>query len=390
MISKHIIIHIDATNASSNVRRKLFTSTREGFKNDVVLKELTRVLTNIVREDERLYEIEDELLDNLLQKETEEVDKEVQRQIASLLLEAGFKVENIGDGIVAGKTGPSATSPPRPPRKRKLKKADPLKTLPYPQVTKFEIVYPQEKLVVHQKDNHIVRIETDADFKFGRKEGILAIRAEPNKLEVASQGLLSGGRMHWRLRPTEDSSHGDTGEIIATLTKPDGSQMTDKLPYEILPVRVENTRKMKGLIPSFNISGIDPYEDPDGFAQIWPDVTSDEIPKIAYKAIDNTSKGLFIYYSKGFTPYREQADKIKNKPALAQLFQQNYKIWIGYHAILQLKQLSDAPTPEGLDDEELQKLRAHERSLVAEMQAKQAIQMADIQHKSARNSAAMK
>ena len=65
MVSKHVIVHIDASGASSQVRRELFSTNREGFKDGDVLKELSRVLQRILDEDEELDAIEKELTDRL-------------------------------------------------------------------------------------------------------------------------------------------------------------------------------------------------------------------------------------------------------------------------------------------------------------------------------------
>jgi hypothetical protein len=255
--------------------------------------------------------------------------------------------------------------------------ADPLPTLPYPQVTRFEIVYPEDNLSVHKQDNHSLRIETDADFRFDR-ENRIAVRVEPPSLEVASKSNLKGGRMHWRLRPTEDSSPGDKGIIIATLTKPDGSQIVETINFEVLPAREERAKKDKALIPPFNIYPIDPETERDKFEQVWGSLDKDEI--VAYKAV-STVNGLNIYYSTAFTPYREQLNKLKIQPALATLFTQNYEIWIGYHAIIQEQQRPKVSRRLfDVLDEQLEKLQEHERAVVAEMQAKQAMKMAELQN----------
>jgi len=378
-VAKHIVIHIDATQASKDIRNQLFTSTRETFAEGEVLNEIKRVLTKMLKEDEVLYEIEGELEESLIEKGTADVDQEVKKEISSLLRDAGFKVKDPGETVTAGNGDETYIAPIRHRRHHHIK-PEPLPTLPYPQVTRFEIVYPKDKLSVHQRDNHVVRIETDADFRFGR-EGKLGIRAEPPKLEIASTGMLQGGRMYWRLRPTEDSKAGDTGEIIATIFKPDGSFLIAKVPYEILPAREEKGTKAKGLVPPFDIYPVDPYEERDRFDKIWDDLEpEDDITAVAYRTVPSGGT-VNVYYSTAFAPYKNQLERLKQQAKLDALFRKYYKIWIGYHAILQHQERSHLAQLAGVPDEQLNKVQERERAIVAEMQVKQALQMAEMQSK---------
>jgi hypothetical protein len=375
MVARHIVIHIDASRASKGVRTSLFASTREGFKDGRAKGELMRVLENKIEEDEALHALERELEEELLRKETAEVNEEVKQEIVSLLRDAGFEVKDPGQIPVSGKGGKRVSAPAH--TKRTFAPPEPLQTLPYPKVTRFEIVSPKEKLAVHKQNNHIVRVETDASFRFDREKRV-AIRTEPHGLEVASKSQLRGGRVNWRLRPTETSSVGDTGEVVVTITRPDGSQLEDRLPYEILPPREEETKEGKGLVPPFAIQAISPYEDFDLFRNVWPDVDQNEVRSVAYRAM-KTSQKIVVYYSTEFSPYKQQLEEIKKRTSLADLFRKNYEIWIGYHAILQHQQESDIPATAGVDEEELERIQERERALVAEMQAKQAIRTADMQ-----------
>ncbi len=60
MVSRHIIIHLDATNANPRIRRELFATSREGFKDGPVLEDLKGVLRKMLEEDDNLYAIERE------------------------------------------------------------------------------------------------------------------------------------------------------------------------------------------------------------------------------------------------------------------------------------------------------------------------------------------
>lgn len=383
LVSRHIVIHIDVTLASSDVRRNLFSSTREGFREGEILNELVRVLKNILKEDETLYEIERELLDELLKKGSSETQNEVKEAITGLLKDVGFRVERLEESVPPPENNPQIPISSKPVRKLQ-QKLSPLRTLPYPSVTKFEIVYPKNKFSVHKQDNHVLRIETDADSKYNKDDRI-AIRIEPAELEVASKGLLSGGRIYWRLRPKENAKPNNTGKIIATITRIDGSQIVSELPFEVLPQVVEPSRKDSSVVPEFTVEPVDIDSDRETFDTIWDDLQEQEDPlNVAYKIID-TGRILTIYYSVKFRRYREQLEKLKKQPDLAKLFKKNYEIWIGYHAIMQHQQRR-VIEQQNLTDEQLDKIQEHERAVVATMQIKQALQTAEFELKQIKQS----
>lgn len=127
------------------------------------------------------------------------------------------------------------------PKKAKYKKADPLPTLPFPKVTKLLIVSPREKAMVRLGDTELILVETDADSEYER-QGRLAIRSEPDSLEVSAKAPLRGGRARWRLRLRDGATIGDAGRIIACLTRPDGTQISSEIKFEILPALEEEAK----------------------------------------------------------------------------------------------------------------------------------------------------
>lgn len=220
LLSKHMIVHIDATLAHKSVRRELFSTTREDLKDGPIKNRILEYLRKMIVEDRHLALLEKELTDKLAKHEAQETRAEVKDEVTRLLKEAGLEVKDPGnvDGRGEGE--------PRPvPRERPYRPIipDPLPTLPFPQVSKWEMVWPTEKLSVHLNDFETVIIETDADSQY-EKEGRISIRSEPPKLEMAGKSLLRGGRVRWRMRPISDAQVGTTGEIITAITRPDGSQ----------------------------------------------------------------------------------------------------------------------------------------------------------------------
>jgi hypothetical protein len=383
MVARHVIIHIDSTNANSLVRRQLFATTREGFKNGPILTELTRVLRKMLEEDENLYAIERELTEKLVKHETQTTSEEVKRQVTRLLLEAGLQVEKEGPSVTAGA---GELQPVRKQRTGKPTIYEPLPTLPFPEVTKFVIVYPKPKMTVRLNDIEVLLAETDGDAEFDRRR-LVAIRSEPDCMELATKSALRGGRIRWRLRPRETAKVGDAGRIVATLTKPDGSQISDTTEFEVLPALEEKTKKAKGLIPPFEIIPINPIDDAEQWVGVWPDLGDEagmeEQASVAYRPL-KVGHGINVYYSTIFSPFKDQVEKLKSEsPAMADLFRTNYEIWIGYHAILQENTRNMAKAE--IADEILDRLLEVDRIRVAQMQVKQAMRTAELTQRAMRD-----
>lgn len=379
MTSRHIVVHVDVSNTSPRLRRELFSTNREGFKDGDVLSELERILTHMIDEDGELKKIEQELTDRLTKRESDETNKEVNNQITRLLREAGFHVKAEGTAATVG--GNDITKIERH-KQRRYSRPDPLPTLPYPEVTKFSIMSPQPKMEIAIGDHEIVLVETDADSMFD-KAGRIAIRSEPKLLEEFGRSPLKGGRMRWRLRPIEGATENQTGSIIATITRPNGSQITDQIPFEILPQREAASKPDKGLVPPFKIVPISPDnpDDEETWATIWPNLAegakAEDKASVAYKPL-NINGEIHVFYSTAFSPYRQTLDNLKMQgEALAQFFDNSYQVWIGYHAILQ-ESARREQSYDG-DTERLESMFEFDRVRVAQMQVKQASQTSKLQ-----------
>ena len=384
MVARHIVIHMDATRADSRVRRELFSSTREGFKDGTILTGLTQLLEKMLKEDSTLYEIERELTERLAKREAQSTSEDVKRQVVKLLQEWGLQIQDEGpttEPAAEGEGGKDKATA-KAIRKGKPRKLNPLPTLPFPEVTKFKIVFPQTKMDVRINDSEVVIVETDADFEYGNQKR-LGIRFEPSCLEEAGNSPLRGGRVRWRLRPRATAKAGDIGRIIVTITKPDGTQLTDSIDFEVLPSLEVPGKKAKGFVPPFEIVAINPIDDTETWNQVWPELPDDSsaemLASVACKPL-RVGGGITVYYSTVFAPFHEQMEKLKtDSPALPELFRANYEVWIGYHAIIQDNSRKDAT--EGLDDEIVEKMLAADRNRVALMQVKQAKSTADLMHK---------
>jgi hypothetical protein len=375
MVARHIVIHIDATDSSSRVRRELFSTSREGFKDGPILDDLMRVLKKMLEEDENLYAIERELTEKLAKREIEATSQEVRRQLTKLLMNAGLEVRE--EGPTYGR-GADDVQPVKIQKTRRYRVYEPLPTLPFPEVTSFKIVAPLPALECRMNDTELVLVETDADAEYDR-QGRLAIRSEPDILEQAGKAPLRGGRVRWRVRAKADAKVGATGKVIVTLTKFDGTQLTDDLPFEILSAPEERSKKEKGYIPPFDIIPINPYDDQEDWGQVWPELSDgsadSDLENVAYKPMKLSGR-IAVYYSTIFGPFKNQVEKLKaENSSLYQLFLNNYEVWIGYHAILQ----QNSPTVQkDLDQDMLEALLEEDRSRVARMQVRQAMQAAQL------------
>ena len=63
---------------------------------------------------------------------------------------------------------------------------------------------------IHLNDIETVLAETDADAEIDRR-GLIAIRTEPDCLELAAKAPLRGGRLRWRLKPRVTAKAQDRG-----------------------------------------------------------------------------------------------------------------------------------------------------------------------------------
>lgn len=371
LLSRHIVIHMDATSADSTVRRELFSTSREGFKEGPVLDGLLAMLRKILEEDERLAEIEKELTERITQKDSESTKSEVKKEVSKLLKEAGLEVKEEGKIDVAGK---GEKQPVEKKKGQAPTKKDPLPTLPYPQVTRFEIVYPSDLFRLPLNDTQSIVVETDADAAFDKH---VQIRSEPCVLVVATRSPLRGGRVRWRLRPLPDAQVGQEGEVIVTLTKPDGSQLESRVLFELLPAQEKESKKSTGYVPPFEIKPISP-DDSERWNVLWEDDKDDSElqAKHAYKVLE-AGGTVTVFYSVIFAPYKEAIEKLTiTNSARVPIFDTNYQIWIGYHAILQSQQPVQEST--GISDEILEQIQEIERQTVARVQVRQALRIAGL------------
>ena len=375
LLSRHMVVHIDASRVGARVIRELFSTNREGFKDGPVLAMLQDGLQVMLKEDSRLAQLERELVDDIATQSNQSASDEVKRQVVSLLLEAGFKPQEVGPAPIPGRGDNAAITPPGP----RPVIPDPLPTLPFPQVTKWQIVYPVGAFELPLSALKTIVIETDADSTFDTK-GMLSIRFEPAVVDIASKSVLKGGRMRWRVKTSDAAKLGDDFLITCTLTKPDGTQLKSDVVGTVVPAPVKSSKASRAPIPDFDIVGIHPKDDGTTWNALWPDLDADDcseekLASVAYRVL-KTDK-LIVYYSKVFTPFASELQKLTlaDSPLLP-YFRTNFEVWIGYHAILQ-----HADSGSNGKAEEIGSQLEDERCRVATVEVKQAVKSSEIMHR---------
>lgn len=373
LLSKHVVVHIDASASDSTVRRELFATSREGFKDGPVLDSIIIALRKILKDDTELPKIESELTERIAKREAASTREEVRKQVTRLLKEVGVQVSATAVSEVAG-TGEPKIAPPRPPRPPVVAR-EPLPTLPYPAVTFIRFRSPEQHLEAHLQESETIYIETDADAEFDRRDRI-GIHATGDVLEVESKSKLSGGRMRWRVRPKLDTPVGTTGELRAFINLPTGAQVSASVSFEVLPAVERPSKEGQTVVPPFEIKSINP-SDPN-WDELWDDKEDPaKQRKHAYRWL-MLSGVTYVFYSDVFPPFSDTLAKLKTaKPELVEAFITNYEVWIAYHAILQ-KKAEDSNAYDLKDEAVRDQIMDAQRSIVATMQAKQSMQFAEV------------
>lgn len=379
-VGKHLVVHIDASRCPSHVRRQLFITTREGFKDGPVLATIERVLASMLENDKELEKIERELAERMADKESKKTEDEVKEQIARLLIDSGLSLQDPGKSPTSGVGEPAPVPRPRPVPHP----VDPLPTLPYPQVTKWDMRVPSEPMNIRVGDYELVLIHTDADAEFDRR-GMIALRSEPKFLEIGTKGNLSGGRIRWRMRVVPGTPDGVNGRIIATITRPDGTQMSAEQTFAVWPALPKPAKSARNKVPPFEVLPIDPTLDSDRetWGQLWPELADETDParlsEPAYKVNAQAGKRI-VFFNTLFAPFRAAEDGYRMKSAaLGALFRTQYKVWIGYHALLQDTDSADELSSVDEQNKEFVERTLQEETVrVAKMQVKQATQVVEL------------
>src|SRR5581483_5249706 len=104
LLSRHMVVQIDASRANGATKRELFTSTRENLKKSAVLSGIIERIQELLSDDERLYELEKELTDRALSIATKMASADVKKHVIQMLKENGLEVsKRMGIGPTRGR-----------------------------------------------------------------------------------------------------------------------------------------------------------------------------------------------------------------------------------------------------------------------------------------------
>jgi hypothetical protein len=391
LVSKHMVIHLDASRVNTRLRRDLFATTREGFKEGPLLNEILEKVAEVLKADEKLFDLEQQLANNLISKETSHTTNEVKKQVVKLLSDAGWQGGTVGGGPrkVRGEgkeveRALSAEGSGGEGGEGSLSEGEPFVSAPFPEVSRFEPAC--DVLEIPVGKTRVIRVDSDASREFADK-GLVGLRAEPDCLEVLSFAAPKNGGFSWRVRPKaeEGCPVGTTMNVIATLTKPNGEQHKATILVGICEPEPEKTEEGQTIIPDFEIVAVSPKEDPETWMTVWPDlppvevggmkaVSDEELGKVAYRTL-KLGDSLFVYYSTAFTDFAEVMEKNANKSAVTSAFLQEYQVWVGYDSVLQYL---TPPPVEDIDAALVEKLAEAERSRFAKVQVRQALRSASL------------
>ncbi len=376
LLRRHIVVHVDVSRADGNTKRDLFTATRENLKRSSVLDGLTERLTQLLSEDARLYALEKELTDRALSAASSTETAALKERVIELLQEHGLEVSTVPG------TRRRRRRVPRLSVGGAREKLPPIPTLPFPQVTRFDVVRPVNGTVARRGESKNVWIETDGSDEFDR-QGLIQICCEPPLLEITNKKPLHGGRMKWGLMPVAAAVPGKTGALIISLRVPTTSGSVEKfqhrIEFEIGPERTCEDDEIV-FVPEIEIVGLAPSDcsTHETWRTVWPDVEPSQASAartVAYKVYQNGR--TIVYFNSEFPPYASRVAKWKFKSAdAAKMFADEYKLYLAFHAVLQ----SVVERPQ-IELEQLDKITEQERALTAMLIVKHADTLVAMHHK---------
>jgi hypothetical protein len=227
-------------------------------------------------------------------------------------------------------------------------------------------------------DNKVCTVETDAAPEFDL-HGAISLSFDPPVLELVSKSALSNGSVRFRVRTTPGATAGQEGLLIARLALPKEGSMVTVLPFSVLPAIERPRRIAAGMVPPFEIIGVDPARDAETFATVWPELADApaevQNARAAYRTL-RVGDGIHVLYNLAFTPYTDRLRTLR--PSLVPFYRRAYEIWVAYHGIT----LETAEKPASVDPETLDACHASERVRVATVEAKQAAYLAELEARS--------
>jgi hypothetical protein len=378
LVSKHIVIHLDASLVPSRLRRDLFSTTREGFKEGPVLTEVLEKVATILKDDEKLFDIEAQLADRIVSSENVHTSSEVKAQVVKLLTDAGWQGSIVGPRKVKGTGKEVERSLGGEPREgeggegvEQVSESEPFIALPFPEVSVFEPAHGE--IEIPKDKARVVAVSSDASREFADR-GLIALRSENDFIEIVSFSAPKGGGFQWRVRVKDEVQVGAEDKLIAALTKPNGEQLSAEIAVKVGEPTEDKAEEGMDRIPNFEVLPVSP-SNPEVWNMVWPEypvetTPESELTKLAYRSM-KAGETLYIYYSTVFKDFAELHEKYAHRGQLVNALQTDYEVWTAFHAVTQ--HLAPPVEEFGLLTEEMDKIAEAERTRFGQVQAKQSL-----------------
>lgn len=181
-----LIVHVNCDRLSPAAKRKLFSSTREQWKEGFVHETIQAEIVSLLKSDDELRRLNEEARDQSLKDKDDSAKKQIQKQVAKMLRLVG---PALAEASGTKKDGSGNATKPKPGTK---KVPEPIETRDPPTFIRI-VADEDEPIGFHAGQRRYVRIETDANSDYHDPDDAKKSRlnvAVGNDLEVFGTSLL--------------------------------------------------------------------------------------------------------------------------------------------------------------------------------------------------------
>lgn len=360
-LARRMIVHLNCDGISFEGKRQLFVSTREGYRGGVVLDLIINEIVNALKNDDKLMELNNEIMQTTVFERSDEDAQTIRREVAKILNMQGVPVKEIGQGASSNGSGPEMGRTRRSHSRtlRNIELHDP--------PTYIKILWDSPPITFYPSQRRYIRIETDAPSNY------YDVNPARNRINVVVEGVtnsgsvpLSNGRMRVVVDASSSASAGTKGRIRVELTRQGLPALFDEKETEIVNIPPSPPRPTTLTLPEFYpipIDRTDSMWDTLG----WPD----ELSAVASQTVRQENGSYKIYYSKEFPTYKNAKDSFERRRVdLGKLFTKRYEIWVSAYALLYQRDVEKNEEPNqnensGLSDEIKIKMEMKEKCRAA-------------------------
>lgn len=366
-----LIVHVNCDRLSPAAKRKLFSSTREQWKEGFVQEMIQAEIISLLKSDDELRRLNEVARDQSLKDKDETAKKQIQRQVAKMLRLVG---PALAEASGAKKEG--GGDPPKPKLGAK-KVPEPIETHELPTFIRI-VADEDESIDFHAGQRRYIRIETDANSDYHDSDDPKKSRlniAIGDDLDVFGTSPLTGGRMRIGVRAKAEVALGTKGSIRVELYRPGASALSDERDYRIVEPPKPKEGENQTAFPQFELIPVDGPDD-ENWMYVAGEADERDVKRHASGA-QMTEGTLYVYYSTAFPRFANEKRRLETvNPALAHSFQRRYELWLAVHALLKHEDETNGQDEVDDDNEVAQELKRQERcrlGVVAAMMAAQEV-----------------